>query len=146
LGGCTAHESSADARASGDRATAGPELLGPLARQAGLAAVVQEFALGDSNDYRVPDGGLHRAGASGVWHHTAALVIEIVSPGDETWNKLSFYAAHQVDELLIVDPDKRTVTWLALTSRGYEPIDQSRLIGLGPAQLARQLAWPATGR
>ncbi|HUL46784.1 MAG TPA: Uma2 family endonuclease [Steroidobacteraceae bacterium] len=106
------------------------ELLGPLARQAELAAVVQEFALGDSNDYRVPDGGLHRPGASGVWHPTAALVIEIVSAGDETWNKLPFYAAHQVDELLIVDPYKRTADWLALTDRGYEPISQSQLIDL----------------
>ena len=29
------------------------------------------------------------------------LVIEIVSPGDDTWKKLPFYAAHDVDELLI---------------------------------------------
>jgi hypothetical protein len=29
-------------------------------------------------------------------------VIEIVSPGDESWDKLPFYAAHEVDEALIV--------------------------------------------
>ena len=29
-----------------------------------------------------------------VYIPTAALVIEIVSPGDETWEKLDFYAAH----------------------------------------------------
>ena len=33
------------------------------------------FNLGESEeDYRVPDGGLHRPGATGVWHGTAALV------------------------------------------------------------------------
>jgi Uma2 family endonuclease len=50
----------------------------------------------------------------GTWFATAALTVEIVSPGDETLDKLPLYAAHQVDELLIVDPDKRTVDWLAV--------------------------------
>jgi len=50
---------------------------------------------------------------------------------------------HGVDELLIVDPDKRRVDWLRLTpDRGYTPLDRSGLIGLGPAQLAEQLDWP----
>jgi len=44
---------------------------------------------------------------SGVWHETAALAIEILSPND-TWEKLPFFAVHEVDELLIVDPDERT--------------------------------------
>jgi len=44
------------------------ELLGPVARAAGLLAAVSEFNLGASeHDFRVPDGGLHRPGASGVW-------------------------------------------------------------------------------
>jgi hypothetical protein len=50
----------------------------------------------------------------GTWFATAALTVEIVSRGDETLDKLPLYAAHQVDELLIVDPDKRTVDWLAV--------------------------------
>ena len=52
----------------------------------------------------MPDGGLHRPGAAGVWQATAALVIEIVSPGDDTVEELPFYAAHNVDEVLIIDP------------------------------------------
>ena len=48
---------------------------------------------------------------------TAALVVEIVSPDDHTWEKLEFYAAHSVDELLIVDPAERRVHWLGLTER-----------------------------
>jgi Uma2 family endonuclease len=100
--------------------------------------------LGDSeHDFRVPDGALHRAGAGGTWHPTAALVIEIVSPGDESWEKLPFYAAHQVDELLIVDPHKQTVNWLALEHDQYQPIQHSRLIDLGPGELAERIDWPA---
>ncbi len=41
------------------------ELLGPLARAAGLIPMMGEFNLGESeHDFRVPDGGLHRAGGS----------------------------------------------------------------------------------
>jgi len=68
--------------------------------------------------------------------------IEIVSPGDETWDKLDFYAAHQVDELLIVDSAKQTVSWLARASDRYESTARSRLVELGPDELADQLAWP----
>src|ERR1700684_2686067 len=54
------------------------EILGPLARAAELVPTMQEVNLGDSEeDFRVPDGGLHRPGAKGVWLHTAALVVEI---------------------------------------------------------------------
>jgi Uma2 family endonuclease len=102
-----------------------------------------EFNLGESeHDYRVPDGGLHRTGGWGTWASTAALVVEIVSPGDETWEKLPFYAGRQVDESLIVDPQKRSVDWLALGRGEYRPIERSRLIDLGPGELSEQVDWP----
>ena len=70
-------------------------------------------------------------------------MVEIVSPNDDTWKKLAFYAAHHVDELLIVDPEKRRVDWLRLEPAGeYAPIECSRLIELGPAELAERLDWP----
>ena len=119
------------------------ELLGPLARNAGLEPLIQEFAVGDSKDYRVPDGGLLRPGSSGVWHPTAALAIEILSPGDETFDKLGFYAAHHVDELLLVDPAARTVDWRALTENTYQPVERSQLIDLSAEQLAGRIDWPA---
>jgi Uma2 family endonuclease len=34
----------------------------------------------------------------------AVLVVEILSPGDETYDKLDWYAAGGVDEVLVVDP------------------------------------------
>jgi Uma2 family endonuclease len=119
------------------------ELLGPPARAAGLRPTISEFNLGESeHDFRVPDGGLHRPGAAGIWHATAALVVEILSPDDETWQKLPFFAAHDVDEVLIVDPAERTVTWLALRDGEYEPAGRSGLIELGASELAGQINWP----
>ncbi len=118
------------------------ELLGPLARNAGLEPLIQEFALGELGDYLVPDGGLFRAGASGVWHATAALVIEILSPDDDTWEKLPFYAEHGVDELLVVDLRERKVHWLALGGGAYQPVKRSSLIELGATELAARLDWP----
>jgi Uma2 family endonuclease len=119
-------------------------LLDPLARRAGLVPVVNEFGLGreGKDNYRVPDGGLHRALPRGVYQGTAALVIEIVSPADESWDKLPFYAAHEVDEVLIVDPGKRSVDWLGLSGGEYRPIERSGLIDLGPSGLAEQIDWP----
>jgi len=118
-------------------------LLDGPARAAGLVPAMGEFNLGESeDDFRVPDGGLHRPGANGIWLPTAAMVIEIVSPEDETWQKLPFYAAHEVDELLIVDPAERSVHWLALSDGQYGEVERSGLIELGPAELATSIEWP----
>jgi Uma2 family endonuclease len=119
-------------------------ILDPLASAAGLEAVVGGVNVGDPGDYRIPDGSLHRPGSGGSYLPSAELAVEIVSPDDDTWKKLGFYAAHQVNELLIVDPEKRRVDWLGLQPGGeYAPVERSRLIDLGPAQLAERLDWPA---
>ena len=110
-------------------------LLSPLAKRAGLRMRGQ-FNLGEDSDYRVPDGGLQRDFTDRVYYPTAALVIEIVSPGDESWEKLPFYAAHGVQELLIVDPGQRTVSWLGLEAGNYQHLKRSRLIELGADELA----------
>lgn len=123
------------------------ELLGPLARSAGLEAAMHEFNLGESeDDFRVPDGGVHRPGAAGTWLTTAAIVVEIVSPGDETWEKLPFYAKHDVDEVLIVDPDKRSVDWLVRAGEAYKPVERSGLIELSRDGLAERIDWAVDGR
>jgi len=104
--------------------------------------MVGQSNLGESeHDFRVPDSALYRPGAQGTWHPTAALVVEIVSPNDETWEKLPFYAAHNVDEVLIVDPRERSVSWLGLEQGEYRPIEHSRLVDLGTQELAGQLDW-----
>jgi len=49
-------------------------------------------------------------------------VVEILSPGDDTDNKLPFYAAHGVDELLIIDPDTQTISWLGQEAASVRPV------------------------
>jgi Uma2 family endonuclease len=119
------------------------ELLRPLALSAGLVSD-GEFNLGEPEDYRIPDRGLYRPEDERDWQQTAALVVEIVSPGDETWEKLAFYAQHDVSELLVIDPQKRTVDWLALKDGQYQPVERSAVIELGPRELHDQLDWPPT--
>lgn len=118
-------------------------IVGQPARAAGLIPAMHEFNLGVSeDDFRVPDGGLHREIPRAVWNATAPLVVEIASPGDESWQKLPFYAAHGVEEVLIVDPAKRKVHWLALADDEYEQVQRSKLVDLGPAELAQRIDWP----
>jgi Uma2 family endonuclease len=118
-------------------------LLDAPARAAGLFPTMHEFNLGDSpENFRVPDGGLHSARSWGTWEHTAPLVVEIVSPGDDTWLKLPHYVAHEVDEVLILDPEERAVHWLGLSDGEYHPIERSALIDLGQAALADKIDWP----
>jgi Uma2 family endonuclease len=118
------------------------ELLAPLARAAGLFPRLTGVNIGTVDDFRGPDGVLQRERRSGIWHPTAALVVEVVSPGDETWQKLPFYAAHNVDELLIVDPQTRKLDWLGLRDGTYQPIERSGLIDLGVEQLGTLIDWP----
>ena len=116
-------------------------LLDGPARAAGLEAS-GPVNIGGAEDYRVPDAALLAPGPDGVYLPSAALVVEIVSPEDETWAKLPFYAAQGVEELLIVDPRARAVHWLALHEGGYQPVRHSALIDLSAEQLAEQIDWP----
>jgi Uma2 family endonuclease len=115
-------------------------LHGP-ARVAGLFPGL-ELNLGEEGNYRVPDGGLHRTRSWGVYAPSVELAFEVVSPGDETWEKLGFYASHGVEELLIVDPARGRVDWLGLEDGEYRAIERSGLIELGAARAAELIDWP----
>ena len=116
-------------------------LLRPPAKSAGLF-ITSQFNLGVENDYRVPDGGYHRTRPSGVWVPTAAIVVEVASPGDETWAKFDFYARHAVDEICIADPLTRQVRWFVLAGGVYEETGTSRILDLTAADLAARIDWP----
>jgi Uma2 family endonuclease len=118
--------------------------LRPYARRAGLVGS-SAFNLGVADNYRVPDGGLHRDTADAVYVPTAALVYEILSPDGETWAKLPFYAAHDVDEVVIVDPATQTVTWLRLVDGDYEPTDRSHALDVAVADVVGEIIWPPAG-
>ena len=118
------------------------EILGPPARRAGIFPGAGGFNLGTAEDYRIPDGGIRRARSGATYFDTAALVVEILSPNDETFAKLPFYADHAVDEVVIVDPHSRSVRWLGLSGREYVDIDRSSVIALGPDALIQGIDWP----
>jgi hypothetical protein len=54
-----------------------------------------------------------------------------------------FYAAHAVDEVLIVDRQRRSGDGLALCDGHYRTIERSRLIDLGVADLLARIDWPS---
>lgn len=86
-------------------------ILVPLARARGYFPIA-EFNLGTIDDFRVPDGGVLRrrpTDLDGAFIDDAVVVVEVLSPGDETWDKLDHYFAHGVEDVIIVDPDAETV-------------------------------------
>ncbi len=116
-------------------------LIGPLADTARLETTLTIAIGADEHDYRVPDLVLLRPGYASQWNQTAALVVEIVSPGDKSWDKLAFYAAHQVDEVLVVDLKQQRISWLSRDGDRYQAIQRSAVIELGAGQLAERLGW-----
>jgi hypothetical protein len=96
------------------------------------------FNLGVENNYRVPDMGFTTSVPQDVFVTTAALVVEIVSPGDETFDKLPHYAECGVEEVLVVDPGARSVR----VFRGANEVDVCGVFGLTAEWIAAQLDWP----
>ena len=88
-------------------------VLAALAKTHGLAARFETglFRPGVADDYRVPDQTYTRhelltdRGVDGP----ADLVVEIRSPNDETDQKLPWYAALGVREILVLDPTSLAV-------------------------------------
>jgi hypothetical protein len=116
-------------------------LLAHLAPARGLD-VVDAFNIGAPNDYRIPDLGLLRPGENGVYASTAAVIVEIVSPDDESWDKIPFYAAHAVDEIVVVDPVERRLVWLALDGDTYQQVSHSAVLDIDVADIVARIDWP----
>lgn len=115
-------------------------LRGP-AKAAGLV-ITSQFNLGKHDDYRVPDGGYHRVPLPTVWVPTAAVVVEVLSPEDETWEKLDFYARHGVEEICIAEPLARSIRWFVLAGGAYQETGASPLLGVTAADLVARIDWP----
>jgi len=78
-----------------------------------------------------------------VFVTSAAIVVEVVSPDDETFAKFDFYADHHVDELLITDPASRTVQLFVLAGEGrYDEVADGALLGVRAAEVTSAIAWP----
>lgn len=117
-------------------------LLEPNARAAGLIGT-GPFNLGQPDDYRVPDHGYHRETPQGAWVPTAAIVVEVVSADDETYAKFGFYAARGVDEVIVADPQQRSVRCFCNEGGGYVESLGSDLLALGADEMTRGVRWPS---
>jgi Uma2 family endonuclease len=98
---------------SGEHQRFGTRLLAallPVAEALGLDTSYETGLNNHPQDYRSPNLAVYRpehrieAGISG-----ADLVIEILSPGDETYDKLDWYVDRGVSEVLVADPTTRRV-------------------------------------
>lgn len=116
-------------------------LLRPMARAAGLVRT-GPFNLGTREDYRVPDGGFHRGSPKGIYLPTAAVVIEVASPDDETYLKIDFYASCGVEELVVADPRVRAVRIWQFIDGTLVETGQSDLLGVNTTDLTHAIVWP----
>lgn len=88
-------------------------VLAPLAERHGLVPSYETGLFRADDDYRVPDQLYCRPEhQSDRGAERAELVVEIRSKGDETYDKIGFYTALGVREMLIVHPECRWVELL----------------------------------
>lgn len=94
------------------------DALAPIAKRHGLRPVPDSAGLfGPGDNWRIPDGMLVRPemiSDRGVEH--AELVIEVLSPDDESYAKLPWYAQIQIPEVWIIDPGTRALEVYALVA------------------------------
>ena len=94
------------------------------------------------HDHRVPDAVVVRERAKLVWVPTAAMVVEVVSPGDETYAKFSFYHERGVEEMLVADLAERDLTLFRRGATQYEQTDSSAVLETPVTAIAAGITWP----
>lgn len=101
-------------------------VLGPLAKRRGLVVRYETglFRAGADDDYRVPDLVFAKPAqrAERGIEGGAELVVEIRSPGDESHDKLSWYAELGVAEMLVIDPDTMAVELFTGVDGAVSPV------------------------
>ncbi len=117
-------------------------ILEPLAEERGIVAL-GPANIGVPDDHRIPDACLVEPSVIGTsaWLERAELVVEILSPDDATFEKLDFYTAHGVRELLVADWRDRSVRVFAL-QEGQAERDRSEVLGMSTAELETEIDWP----
>jgi Uma2 family endonuclease len=118
------------------------EALGPLTRRASLIPH-GPINIGRPKDFRVPDLAFLRREVHPVWNPTAEIVVEVVSPGDESRRKFDHYFRAGVEEFLIVDSVQRTVEWFERGPDGFRAADASHILGITSDELTAAIDWPA---
>ena len=128
--------------------------------QAAIIAVLREWAwprvpalevtgpinVGTPHSYRVPDAAVLASdvGDDAVFVPSALMVVEVLSPGDDSLKKLDFYLNRGVSEVLIVDPQNRSLELRALQGNEYVVVDSSSIWGarsLPVVEMRRAMGW-----
>lgn len=98
-------------------------VVGPLADRRGLIPLMETGLFRMPDDYRVPDQLFCRPEHfSERGANSAELVAEFRSLGDETYNKIDFYAACGVREMLVLHPEDRRVEVYRATEYRLVPV------------------------
>jgi Uma2 family endonuclease len=132
-------------------------LLAPVAKAKGIVCTYETgvFRPGTGeSDYRQPDlvfalpSQVAKRGIEGP----CELVVEILSPGDETYEKLPFYASLGVREVLVASPDTRAVELYVLRGARYVQLSpdekgvvRSQALGVAFATVSGprlRVSWP----
>lgn len=116
-------------------------VLRPRARSVGLVTS-GPFNLGEPSDFRVPDGGFHCTRPGSLYVPEALIVLEVLSPDDETFRKFGFFARHGVQEVLVASPRERTVRCWVRDGDGFEESAASALLGVTTDALVDEVDWP----
>ncbi len=114
--------------------------LGIAADARGLL-VSLEFNLGGPTNFRVPDLGVHRGDPEGVWLPTAAMVVEVRSPDDESLQKFDHYFDHRVEEVLIADITANRVQLYLRGETAFVAATVSDLLGFTTDEIEAALGW-----
>jgi Uma2 family endonuclease len=100
--------------------------LGPLLNRRGIGTSYETgvFRPGSNRkDYRTPDIVFVALDSPAIREHgiegAPLAVVEIRSPDDETYDKLPFYAALGVREVIVLTPDARAVEIYRLAGAAY---------------------------
>ncbi|CAN5860423.1 hypothetical protein BH23ACT2_BH23ACT2_12350 [soil metagenome] len=99
--------------------------------------------VGASDDYRIPDVTVFDGAdetEDEVYLRRAIVVVEIRSPGEDPEAKLPFYLQHSA-EVVLVDPDARSVRWLVARPDGWLAVDHSAVVDVGVDELRAAIGW-----
>jgi Uma2 family endonuclease len=77
-----------------------------------------------------------------VFVPTAAIVVEVLSPGDRTYEKFGFYAGQGVEEIVVADPQQRRIECWRRSGDSYRRAARSVLLGLNAAEVTQAIDWP----
>ena len=71
------------------------------------------------------------------------MVVEVRSPGDNTYDKSAFYLTRGVEEILVADLTSRELRLLVRDpKREYIEANASQVLQADVARIARDITWP----